>query len=74
MSASPGFTGGVRAQAHLKAVLGGVLAVVFPYPEVVVARAGAVFTDGVLTDETTAGFVQAFADAFVPWVQGQKAS
>lgn len=39
ISASPGPTGGVRAQGALKVVLGGMLASVFAYPELALAGA-----------------------------------
>lgn len=53
VSASPSALGGVRAQAHLKLVLLGMAAEVFPYPEFVVAQAMRKFEDGRLTDEPT---------------------
>lgn len=53
ISASPAFTGGVRAQHHLKAVLAGTLSYVVPMPEVAVPTAHKVVTDGEITDERT---------------------
>ena len=65
LSVSPSVTGGVRAQGALKTVLGGMVAQVFPFPEVCLAGAlAARGDDGGLADagsrERVAGLVQAF--------------
>lgn len=53
VSASPAFTGGVRAQQHLKSVLAGTLSYVVPMPEVVVPAAHTLVSGGDITDERT---------------------
>ncbi|RVV99966.1 NAD(P)H-dependent oxidoreductase [Mesobaculum littorinae] len=59
MTVSGGALGGVRAQAHLKYVLGGMLAQVHPGMEVVIPQAGKKVEDGVLTDAATLDFAMA---------------
>lgn len=56
VSVSGGALGGVRAQAHLKYILNGMLARVFPCREIVVPLANDKVRDGVLEDETVVGF------------------
>lgn len=56
-SVSGGALGGVRAQAHLKNVLGGVLARTFVWQEVVVTFANTKVKDGRLADEATETFL-----------------
>ena len=46
MSVSGGAMGGVRAQSHLKYILNGMLAEVFPWQEIVVSTAPKRMTDG----------------------------
>ncbi len=53
LSASMAFTGGVRAQAHLKAILSGTLTTLIPAPEAVIGSVQNLVNDGVLTDTTT---------------------
>lgn len=65
ISVSGGALGGVRAQAHLKYVLNGMLAEVFPWQEIVVPQANAKVSDGVFTDEATLAFALAGLDAFL---------
>ncbi|MGR3802824.1 NADPH-dependent FMN reductase [Marinibacterium profundimaris] len=57
ISISGGALGGVRAQAHLKYILNGMLALVHPGREIVVTRASAKVRDGMLEDETILGFI-----------------
>lgn len=65
MSTSPGPAGGLRAQAALKRVLGGMVAEVFTYPEVglagVYSKRG---DDGRLQDERARKHVAALVEAF----------
>ena len=56
-SVSGGALGGVRAQAHLKNILGGVLADTFVWQEVVVTFANTKVKDGRLADEITEVFL-----------------
>lgn len=73
MSASPSFVGGARVHAQLKLVLLGVGAELFSYPELLVAGANKKFDGGVLTDETTQGFLQSYVDAFAANVDAETA-
>jgi chromate reductase len=50
MTVSTAFTGGVRAQAHLKQVMLACLVDLLPHPDLVFARAGELFEDGRLKD------------------------
>lgn len=74
MSASPGPVGGARAQAHLKQVLLGVVAEVFPYPEVLVGAAHRKLVDGKLVDEDTRTQLQGMLGEYVRWVQRGRTS
>jgi chromate reductase len=50
MTVSTAFTGGVRAQAHLKQVMLACLVDLLPHPDLVFARAGELFEEGRLKD------------------------
>jgi chromate reductase, NAD(P)H dehydrogenase (quinone) len=65
VSVSGGALGGVRAQAHLKYVLNGMLAQVFPCREIVIPMANAKVADGVLVDEAILAFTEETLDAFL---------
>lgn len=65
MSVSGGALGGVRAQAHLKYILNGVLARVFLCPEIVVSMANEKVSDGHLTDEKILAFAEENLRAFL---------
>lgn len=65
VSTSGGALGGVRAQAHLKYILNGMLARVFPWQEIVVTHANKKVKDGLLDDEATETFLLQGVDAFV---------
>lgn len=56
-SVSGGALGGVRAQAHLKNVLGAVLAQTFVWQEVAITHANTKTKDGLLVDEATETFL-----------------
>ena len=56
MSISGGLLGGVRAQAHLKYILNGMLAEVFTCKEIVVTNANTKVEDGILNDEAVLDF------------------
>jgi chromate reductase len=56
-SVSGGTMGGVRAQAHLKNVLGAVLAKTFVWQEVAITHANTKVRDGYLVDEATEAFL-----------------
>ena len=65
MSVSGGALGGVRAQAHLKYILNGMLAQVFVCPEIVVPMANEKVVDGEFVDEKVLGFAEEKLWAFV---------
>jgi chromate reductase len=65
MSVSGGALGGVRAQSHLKYILNGMLAEVFPWQEIVVTAAPKRMTDGVFTDADVLEFASAGLAAFL---------
>lgn len=58
VSVSGGATGGVRAQGHLKYILNGMLADVWPCKEIAVTMANTKVEDGVLKDEPTLAFAE----------------
>lgn len=65
MSVSGGALGGVRAQGHLKYALNGMLAKVFPCPEIVVPSANDKVKDGLLVDEAILNFAEEKLRAFI---------
>lgn len=67
ITVSGGALGGVRAQAHLKYVLNGILARVHPGKEVVVPQANAKVVEGVLRDPDVMTFTEA---EFTPFLDG----
>tara|TARA_R110002020_G_scaffold81191_7_gene201976 strand:- start:2319 stop:2858 length:540 start_codon:yes stop_codon:yes gene_type:complete len=73
ISVSGGALGGVRAQSHLKYILNGMLATVFPSLEVVVPFANDKTSEGRMTDETILSFGTARLTAFLAFVRGQAA-
>ena len=62
MTASPAFTGGVRAQGQLRQTLAATLARVVVAPEVVIANAGDKIRDGRLVDEAALQFVRSLVE------------
>lgn len=69
ITTSGGAMGGVRAQAHLKYVLNGMLARVFPAKEVVVSFANAKVEDGILTDKEVLAFADQSLREFVSSIE-----
>lgn len=65
ISVSGGALGGVRAQAHLKYVLNGMLAEVFASQEVVVPHAPKKVEDGRFTDEAVLDFAKSAVSSFI---------
>jgi len=65
VTVSGGAMGGVRAQSHLKYVLGGMLAKPFIWQEMVVPMAGEKVKDGKLVHEATETFIVDAAGAFL---------
>jgi chromate reductase, NAD(P)H dehydrogenase (quinone) len=72
ISVSGGALGGVRAQAHLKYILNGMLAEVFTAQEVVVPHANAKVEGGVFNDEPTLEFALANLRTFVERIARDK--
>jgi chromate reductase, NAD(P)H dehydrogenase (quinone) len=68
ISTSGGALGGVRAQGHLKYILNGMLAEVFPAREVVVPFANAKVEGGRLTDPAILDFAGATLSDFIDWL------
>jgi len=64
VSVSGGALGGVRAQAHLKYILGGMLAHIPAAKEVVIPLANNKVSDGMMTDEDTLAFALAEMSTF----------
>ncbi|WP_269585395.1 NADPH-dependent FMN reductase [Roseibium sp. Sym1] len=58
VSVSGGALGGVRAQAHLKYILNGMLARVHSCKEIVIPHANAKVSDGMLNDEDVLAFAE----------------
>lgn len=69
IGATGSLVGTARAQAQLKNVMLGMLAEVFPWPEVLVSSASTRFTDGELTDEKTREVLATMLAAFVTWIR-----
>ncbi|WP_417670349.1 NADPH-dependent FMN reductase [Roseibium sp.] len=70
VSVSGGALGGVRAQAHLKYILNGMLARVFPCQEIVVPQASQKIADGHLQDEQILDFAETTLTAFLAEATG----
>lgn len=56
-TASPAFTGGVRAQAQLNETLSAVEAVRVPFPQIAIAASHTKMVNGLFTDENTLDFM-----------------
>lgn len=69
-SVSGGALGGVRAQAHLKNVLGGVLAKTFVWQEVAITHSNSKIEDGYLADEASEAFLFEAVRAFTASIGG----
>lgn len=65
VTVSGGVLGGVRAQAHLKYILNGMLARVHSGKEVLVPEANAKIVDGMMMDETILGFAETELAGFI---------
>ena len=65
VTVSGGARGGVRAQAHLKYILHGMLAQVHASKEIVVPMANDRITDGLLADEAVLGFAMEQLSGFL---------
>lgn len=69
MGAAPGGSGTMRAQQHLKVILLGMAAQVFPHPGVAVSRARDKIREGRLEDEGTREFVASYLAELASWVR-----
>lgn len=68
VSVSGGALGGVRAQAHLKYVLNGMLANVYVCPEIVIPLANQKVSDGLLVDAAVIDFALPKLRAFLAYI------
>lgn len=71
VSTSPGLTGGVRAQAQLKAVLLGVLAAPFPHPETVIPQVSGKLDGDAITDTPTREALERMLTRYAGFLSGQ---
>ncbi len=70
IGAAASVVGTARAQAHLKNILLGMLAEVYPTPELLVGGAHKLFdAEGRLTDDATREHLRRLLVGFVPWAQ-----
>lgn len=69
MGASPGMTGTARAQTQLRQTLVYNGCPILPPPEVLISKVHERAEDGVLTDETTRGFIADALERLVTWVE-----
>lgn len=67
VTTSGGAMGGVRAQSHLKYILNGMLARVFPWQEAIVPFANKKTENGRFADAEVLGFIDKALDGFVSW-------
>jgi chromate reductase, NAD(P)H dehydrogenase (quinone) len=65
ITTSGGVMGGVRAQSHLKYILNGMLAEVFPCKEILVPMANQKVIDGTFSDEDTLRFADETLSTFL---------
>ncbi len=70
ITVSAGALGGVRAQAHLKYILNGMLANVHCGQEIVVPHAPKRLSDGQFTDTDTLEFISGQIDGFIANIKG----
>lgn len=69
VTTSGGAMGGVRAQSHLKYILNGMLARVFPWQEAIVPFANKKTEEGRFADEETINFIETALNAFADWAR-----
>ena len=69
VTSSGGAMGGVRAQSHLKYILNGMLARLFPWQEAVVPFANKKTVEGRFADEDVLVFLEAALTAFIDWAK-----
>lgn len=72
ITASSSQAGGVRAQTHLKQVLGGTLTPVYPAPDLALAMVSSLFdSEGRLSDNGARERLQHYLTGFVAWIRTQ---
>ncbi len=70
LGASPSPVGSSRAQAHLRQILAGMVAVPMPFPEFLVGQAHTKWNEnGKLTDDSTRRHLEKFVGAFTLWIE-----
>lgn len=72
ISAAASVVGGARAQQHLKTIMLGVGAPIFPWPELLVGGAHKKFEGGALTDDVTKKFLKDYVEGFAEWIEKQQ--
>jgi chromate reductase len=72
ISASPSGVGGARVQGQLKQVLLGMVAEVFPWPELTVGGADKKLVDGRLVDEATGKLLRDFLAGMKAWLERRR--
>ncbi len=72
LGATPSTVGTARAQSHLRQVLFGLTAQIFPYPEFLVGGAHKKFQDQKLTDPTTIDLLSKYLETFIRWTNVAK--
>ncbi|MDD9941087.1 MAG: NAD(P)H-dependent oxidoreductase [Myxococcales bacterium] len=72
LSASPSPVGGARAQQHLKTTLFGMVARIFPHPEVAIGGASDRIKDGRVVHEGTRQSLARYIAGFVAWAPRQR--
>lgn len=68
-TASPGKLGGIRAQIHLRQILGFFDARILNKPEAMIGDVSGKITDGILTDESTRAFLSRQLIAFTEFAE-----
>ena len=69
LSTSPSPIGGARAQGHLKTVLGGMVADLFPHPEVAIGAASQRVREGRIVDADTEALLARYIERFARWAR-----
>ena len=70
ITVSGGAMGGVRAQAHLKYILNGMMATVYPHQEVIVPEAPKKVVEGIFSDAPTISFASGAIALWITTLKG----
>jgi len=73
-TASPAFTGGVRAQQQLNESLWAMQALLVPYPQIVIGTVGSKLAEGRLRDEAAREFLRLGIEAMVALISALKST